>query len=44
MKMDHIHVIRIWKQQSENLELDSKAGGQYKINTQIASPILVETF
>jgi len=44
MKMDHIHMMWIWKQQSGNLELVSKAGGQCKINTQIASPILVETF
>lgn len=43
MKIAHIHMIRIWKQQGENLELVLKAGGQCKVNTQTASPSLGET-
>lgn len=43
MKIAHIHMMWIWKQQGENLELVLKAGGQRKVNTQTASPGWGET-
>lgn len=43
MKIAHIHMMWIWKQRGENLELVLKAGGQRKVNTQTASPGWGET-